>query len=349
MGFLDKVGDYGSQALKSIFGSVPGVGEIIRQEDMDKYAREAGGYVDQYGAIGEEAAAAIEALQNGLSPEELTPSQFSALQQMNPEVAQYVAEAAPHLMDKAGQGRDLMTEQADAARAMSVSGDTPAMRAQRELANMDASALQSNLLNQIKTQGRQEGRGGGGTDLMLALGAGKQAQEAMYKASLQNQANSDNTRMQALQMMGTAGQNIQANDQQSQAANVSTMNQYNQRLAQNKWDYEKNKADTMNQAQTFNINQNQGIANKNVEAANKAKEFNIKQRQDMQNNKTKIQQDAINARLQGKEKMIAGKAGIAGNVAGFNEGAGTRTSNDLANTSEVIKVIGNIVSKKGAK
>jgi hypothetical protein len=315
-------------------------GELKRKKEMDKYQGTIEGLAGEYSQAAEEAAKALEALANGLDPSQLTPYQYSVLQDFHPEIAQYVSEQAPQLMNQGGVGRDLMMEQAQNARSMYSEGDSPAARAARELQLMDSSKLQQQLLSQLQAKTAQEGHGNANTDLMLALGVGQQAQDALYKQQLQSQSQGDQNRLQALQMMGSAGANLQSNDQNAQRSNVDIMNSYNQRLARNKWDYNKYQADTQNEANMYNIGQRQGAADKNVLSKNQAVVNN-------QQAKTDLQQKAIQARLGGKQGGITSRGQVAAERAGFDTGSASRQQGDTQQGINIAGTIASIFGKKG--
>lgn len=320
-------------------------GEARRDKTMNDYTATTEGLAREYTAASEEAAKLLEALANGLSPSQITPEQYSILQQYHPEIAQYVAEQAPQLMDNGGVGRDLMMEQAQNARSMYSEGDTPAARAARELQMMDSSALQQQLLSQLQAQASQEGRGSPQTDLMLAMGVGKQGQDALYKQQLQSQAQGDNNRLQALQMMGSAGANIQSNDQNAQRSNVDIMNNYNQRLAKTKWDYNQYKADEQNKGNMYNIGQAQGAADKNVMARNNAQISNANAVDAMNRTKTDIQGQAIKTRLDGTQQGITSRGAAAQAKAGFGAGADSRSQGDAQSGANLATTIMKIFKK----
>ena len=314
-------------------------GEYKRKQTMGKLRDEMQGYADEYAATSEAAAQALEALANGLDPSQLTPAQYQSLQEYQPEIAQYVSEQTPNLMTAGGQGRDLMMQQALAAQQMAASGDTPAARAARELQQMDSAALQQQLLGQLQAQARQEGRSSPQTDLMLALGIGKQTQDNLYKQQLQSQAQGDSNRMQALQMLGSAGANLQANDQGVQRTNTDILNQYNQRLARTKWDYEQQKADTANKANMYNIQQRQDAANRNVASRNQAQS-------DVTKNRLYLQTAAIRAREQGQQQGITSRGQAAQADAGFNVGSNSRQMGDWQQGANLGTSIVDIFRKK---
>jgi hypothetical protein len=313
-------------------------GEDDRQNAMDEYQNTMSGISGEYTQAAEAAAKALEALSQGLDPSQLTPYQFSVLQEYHPEIAQQVAEKAPQLMNQGGVGRDLMMEQAQNARSMYSEGDSPASRAARELQMMDSSKLQQQLLSQLQAKTSQEGHGNANTDLMMALGVGQQAQDAMYKSQLQSQANGDNNRLQALQMMGSAGANIQNNDQQAQRSNVDIMNSYNERLARNKWDYNKYQADTQNNANKYNIDQRQGAADNNVLARNKAVT-------DTRNQKNDLAIAAIKARQEGANQSTTSRGTAANGRAGFDAGSSSRRLGDLASGISIVDKLSDIFTK----
>lgn len=300
-GVMPGIGTAVGAGVGAILG---GIGGYQDQEAIDSARDEALMYNQQMVDAGLEAEKALTELANGLDPSQLSPYQYSVLEQYYPEIAQVVIEQAPELMTAGGVGRDYMQTQAEMAKSMALTGDSPAQQATRELAYTQNVQAQQNLLNQLKNQAMQQGRGGN-IDFNLALQGGQQLGSNLAQMSLTNQANADEQRLRALQMMGQAGSALQSNDQQTKQYNTSTLNDYNKRLASMKWDYELNKQNEQNRANQFNIGNKQDIANRNINARNQAYDTTFA-------NKTGIRQNAIQSKLQAMTGGVQGKAGIWG-------------------------------------
>jgi hypothetical protein len=236
------------------------------------------------------AAQALNDLADGLAPELLTTEQYQVLEQYYPQITKAIMEDRPEVLSGGTIGRDALVSALDQASSMAAQGDSSASMAQRELNYLKSAQLQEALMNKLQQQAYQQNQGN--ININMARQLAPQVQDTYSALALQNVANQDNLRMQALQNMGNLGNILNQSDMRVKEYNTNLLNEYNKRLAMTKWDYEKQKTDALNKANQYNIAARQAAADKN-----------LARKDDYRALQTQLRKQAIDTRFTGATGM----------------------------------------------
>lgn len=203
-------------------------------------------------------------------PEYFTPEVYAWLENYNPEVAQFVRERDPRMVEmqspeaqraKSAEQEALQGILGRAREGTDVLAEIQRARGMREAAGTMASQA-ATLQQQLQRQGQQGGLAAYGAALQQQQGAGQQAALAGEQAALAG----FQERGRALSEAGTLSGRQLGRELDIEQANVGAINAFNQRLARSQQEQANLAADIRNRGQMFNIQGRQGIAEKNVRA-----------------------------------------------------------------------------------
>ncbi len=264
----------------------------------------------------------------------ITPQEFRVVGQYVPQVAQYVQEQNPTLIQgnnadqqaaKDAQRQVLQQMIAQSRNGEDVIADIQRARAARE-ASSQASSNRASLDDAMQRRG-------------LGVGSGLQYAAALQgnAAAAQNQAMQDeNALMAAEQRRQSAGMNaanlggqIFNRDLNMEQQNANVINDFNRRLAENKNTYGQYAANIGNQAQQYNLGNLQQAADKNVTQNYNAQVYNTDRGDKNAMNTFNAAKDIYNA--------------AAGNSKTMMEGANARA----AQKNQTASGIGNVASSIG--
>lgn len=203
----------------------------------------------------------------------LTPEQFKQVGKFIPEVAPYIAEQNPKLIEKTADMRAGREAQLNALRRFQEIGAgefdpeyqeavTKAARA----AQGEAQSRQQSILQDFARRGQS----GSGLNLAAQLGASSQAMDRGAMANLDAASQAYRNRLQALSQGASLGGQISQEDQNFQQRNADIINAFNQRMSTQRQAYENQRTAQMNQAQQYNLGVEQSLANMNTQSANQA-------------------------------------------------------------------------------
>lgn len=212
----------------------------------------------------------------------VNPEAYAVAAKYIPEVASYIAEQNPQLvqMSAAGQmGRDAQiqalkdirarTGELSDAEAQDASG-----RAMRD-AQINAQSRQESVLQDANRRGQL----GSGAMLAAQLQGGSDQMERGANLSSQAYLEALRNKVGAIRTEGEMGRQL-GNDEFSQSAvNADIINKFNQRAATGANTFNQYAADTVNRGQLFNVQNAQDVLNKNVGTANDMSIYN-RNRQD---------------------------------------------------------------------
>ena len=238
---------------------------------------------------------------------QITPEQFQVVGKYVPEVASYIQEAAPQVMQGQSAGREAEKEALNRWLEMSRSGRDDIFDIQQRQAARTAAGEQQAQIASLQDLSQRQGGGG------LPEGAALRAIMSNRSGELAQQGALDaaNRRTQALQQVGTLGGNIRAADQSLEEKNANIINDFNRRLADNGNQYNQYKTGVLNNAQLANLAQAQKISDANIGARNEAASTNLANRNNL------VQKQFDNTLSQ-----INAKQGIANsNITGINNAA----------------------------
>ncbi len=253
-------------------------------------------------------------------PNSITPEQYAVISQYVPEMAPYIEEMKPTIIQETQdmvQGRQA---QRDALERLSGIGKSTGVDPQMEaLANAasrkaqtEAQVRQASILQDANRRGGVNG----GVALAAQLGASTDSMDRLAASQNQNAANAYQQRLQALMQSGELGGQMRGQDVDMQGKNASIINAFNQRNATGRQTYANQQADMLNDAKLKNLQVQQGIANQNVGLKNDYAKYNQGRGDD-------IQRNLYDAR--------AKKIGMQGGLSQQNIGAINQTAQDRNN------------------
>lgn len=196
----------------------------------------------------------LKSLRPNESWENINPELLSETAKFSPDIAAFVQENAPELIQEAGSATEkrVQREALQKYAAMSESGRDVISEAQREQALFESDARAKQRQRALMDALRRQGQLGSGAALQAQLSQEQAEAVNARQAALQGVQEAEMRRRQALdQAAGLAGQ-IRGQNLNVESANVGTMNAYNQRLANAKNMYNQYASGARNQAQMIN-------------------------------------------------------------------------------------------------
>lgn len=241
----------------------PIAGGFMQAKNADK-AREAAAQEHA------QARAILAAVQDAkISVQDLEPVHFQLIAKYEPQIAQFIAEQRPELVQAQSEG--------------ALMGRDAQMKALQRYQQLGETGVDeySNILNQealraaqIQNQGQQQAilqgmarRGvgpGSGLEFASQLAAQQQANQLANQSTMDAAKQAYLTRLQALGQGAQLGGQIRNEDIQMEGRNKDVINAFNQRNTQAYRDYLANRDQMMNQAQLRNISEQQRIAEANA-------------------------------------------------------------------------------------
>jgi len=212
--------------------------------------------------------------------ENINPELLSEAAKFSPDIAAFVQENAPELIQEAGSATEkrVQREALQKYAAMSETGRDVISEAQREQALFEADAQAKSRRDRLLEGLKRQGQLGSGAALVAQLQGEEQSNISARQAALQGVQEAEMRRRQALgQAANLAGQ-IRGQNLNVESANVGTMNAYNQRLANAKNMYNQSVANTRNQAQMINQQREMERERYNLGLQNQYAMFNRQQR-----------------------------------------------------------------------
>lgn len=276
----------------------------------------------------------------------ITPQEFKVVGQYVPQVAQYVQEQNPTLVqgNSADQqaAKDAQRQVLQQMIAQSRNGEDVIADIQRNRASREASSQASS--NRASLDDAMQRRG-------LAPGSGLQYAAALQgnAQAAQNQAMQDeNALMAAEQRRQQAGMNaaglggqIFNRDANMEQQNANVINDFNRRIAESRNAYGQYASGLQNQASQYNLGNQQSAADKTVTANNAAQQYNLDRgdknvmntfnaSKDLYNaaaGNSKNVMEGANARAAQKNQTASGIGNVASSVGNF---AGTQTASPFS-------------------
>jgi hypothetical protein len=272
----------------------------------------------------------LKALRPDENWENINPALLSETAKFSPDIAAFVQENAPELIQEAGSNTEkrVQREALQKYAAMSETGRDVISEAQREQALFESDARAKQRQRALMDALRRQGQLGSGAALQAQL-AGEQAEAVNARqAALQGVQEAEMRRRQALgQAAGLAGQ-IRGQNLNVESANVGTMNAYNQRLANAKNMYNQYASNQRNQAQMINQQREMERERYNLGLQNQYAMFNRQQRDAAKERARQYDVDRVNRMFDvrsGAERNRADgqRAEMAGYGTAITNGIGT--------------------------
>lgn len=201
----------------------------------------------------------------------MTPEDFELVGKFAPELAPFVAEQNPKLIEQTAASREGRQAQIDALRklkANAVNGKDPELLASLDKA-AERSRIESNAQRASVLQDAQRrGTFGSGTALAAELDAGEDAFEESARASRDASVAAYRNKMAAVRESAALGGDIHDSEMDTESANTSILNNFNERTTRARQDWENRRADDTNRAKVRNLDEEQRINDANVRQRN---------------------------------------------------------------------------------
>lgn len=263
-----------------------------------------------------------------LNMEKITPELYQSVGQYVPEVAEFVQEANPKLVEATAAAKVGRQAQMDALERYKkiASGEFDPEFAAKMVESSDRARRDANSVQDSILQDAQQ-RGQFGSGVMLASQMGKSA-DAMRRQAIESRmaaAEAYRNQLSAMDKSADLGGSIRRSEMDEEAKNVGIINDFNERTSKNYQDYLSNRANMANSAKLKNLSEAQRIADLNTGLENKAKidqveRYNAGQKtlfdaaQKERSNRLELEDKKTNLKQQMYENLMAkarGKAGIA--------------------------------------
>lgn len=214
----------------------------------------------------------------------LSPEDLKSVGKYIPEVAPYIAQAAPELIKQSQDAlaaRDVQRKALQKYMTMGETGDdaisaqASAMAAQQ--AGMDARSRSQAVLQDAQRRGQL----GSGMQLAAQLQGNAYASNQEAMARMQAASDAQRRRLEALASGASLGGQIYNQDISLASRNADIINDFNRQMAQGRQNYEMQRAASLNDAQRFNLQMQQELANRNVAARNEAQRQNLGRSDDL--------------------------------------------------------------------
>lgn len=231
----------------------------------------------------------------------ITPESFASVGQFVPEVAEFVRETNPQLIEATAAAKEGRTAQLEALRRYKdiASGQFDPMFAQKMQEASDRARIEAQGRQQAALQDAQRrGALDSGVQLAAQLQGGS---ESMTRGALASQlaaAEAYRNQLNALDRSASLGGDIRSSEMSEAARNAAIINDFNQRTSRNYQDYLMNRANMSNQAQRENLAREQAIADANVSQRNR---FSVEN----QNRYNELMAKKYNMERQAREDKIA--------------------------------------------
>lgn len=214
----------------------------------------------------------------------ITPESYASVGQYVPEVAQFVQEQRPELVQASGAAQEGRAAQLDA------------LRRYKEIASGQADPLFQQKMQEasdrarIEAQGRmgavlQDAQRRGSLDSGVQLAAQMQSNiDSMTRGALASQAaaaEAYRNQLMALDKSASLGGDIRSSEMGEAARNAGIINDFNQRTSRNYQDYLNQRTAMANQAQRYNLDREQAIADANVLSRNRSQVENLNRYNDL--------------------------------------------------------------------
>jgi len=263
-----------------------------------------------------------------LNVEAITPEVFEIAGTYNPEVADFVRENGPALIqasEAAETGRGAQLDALERYKQIASGEYDPEFAARMDEASQRANREAQSRSDSIIQDANRRGTMGSG----FAFAAQQKAStDAMARAAEDSRfaaAEAYRNQLMATDKSAELGGDIRNSEMSEEARNVAIINDFNERTSRNYQDYLTAKAESMNKAKLINMERQQRVSDLNTNAANESKWRNREMYNDAQmtgyNVKRQQRQDKLDivdrkqrTKQQMYENLLAkarGKAGIA--------------------------------------
>jgi hypothetical protein len=214
----------------------------------------------------------------------LQPEDLKLVGKYTPEIAPYIAESNPQLVQRSSeamQGRGAMQKALERYMQMGETGDDAISAQDTFNARLQAGQDTRSRQKAIEQSFARRGQLGSGMQFAGELQSAQAAGNQQALAQMQAAADAQRRRLGALASGAQLGGQIYGQEMDLAAQNTAIINDFNRRMASGRQAYENQRVGAMNAAQQFNLGMEQDIANANVNARNRAQEQNLRRSDDI--------------------------------------------------------------------
>jgi len=249
--------------------------------------------------------------------ENIDPQLLSEAAKYSPDIAAFVQENAPQLIQEAESATEkrVQREALQKLAAQAETGRDVISEAQREEALFEVEANAKARRDRLMEALRRQGMLGSGEALVAQLQGEEDASRRARQESLRGVQEAEMRRRQALGQAASLAGQIRGQNVKVESANVGTMNTYNQRLANARNLYNQYASGERNRAQELNQQRQRETEKYNLGLSNEYAMYNRRQQQaakerarqfdvDLANRMFDVRQGAEGRRAQGKREFI---------------------------------------------
>lgn len=214
---------------------------------------------------------------------QLMPEDLSIAERYSPELAQYIAEKNPQLVEDsqvAKQAQQARLQSLQGLQQLSQTGNDPIAELQRRRALRDAMMQSQTQRANIEQDAQRRGIGlGSGMSLAAQMQANAAANQTAALEGEQAAASAAGRRQQALGQVGSLGGQIYGDEDRRASMNADIINSFNQRVAQGMRQNQQYNIGNQNQAQQYNIGNQIAAKDKRFQAQQQNQQMRNQQAQ----------------------------------------------------------------------
>ncbi len=209
--------------------------------------------------------------------EGITPELYKSVGQFIPQVAHYVEEANPELVQETATAHEGQKAQLDALRRyreIAAGGRDPELDQQLSEASRRERADAQSARDSSLQDAQRRGTFGSGMEMATQQNA---MAEGMQRQAMQSQAAAVaayKNRLNAMDRGASLGGDIRQGEMADQARNVGIINDFNERTSARRQAWENQRSNTVNDGRARNLDQAQRLSNANVDIGNRGREQN---------------------------------------------------------------------------
>lgn len=211
-------------------------------------------------------------------PNMLTPEQYAVAAKYTPEMAAYIEEVKPTIIQETQdmvQGRSAQRDALERLSGIGKSTDVdPQMQALANAASRKAQTEAQSRQASILQDAERRGASNNGVTLAAQLSGSADAMDRLANTQNQNAGDSYRQRLQALAQSGELGGQMRQQDASLQGKNADIINSFNARNASNRQNYANQQAGLINDANKFNTGVSNQTNNANVDIRNRGTQSN---------------------------------------------------------------------------
>lgn len=212
-------------------------------------------------------------------PNQLSPEQYAVAAKYVPQMASFIEEAKPTIIQETQsmvQGKNAQRDALERLSGISKSTDVdPQMQALANAASRKAQTEAQVRQASILQDAERRGGANNGVTLAAQLAASENGMDRLANTQNQNAGNAYQERLQALAQSGQLGGQMRQEDAALQGKNADIINAFNARNTRARQDYENSQANMLNDANRLNTGALNSTNNANTDIRNNAAKNNL--------------------------------------------------------------------------